>query len=68
MDEYKPLTPMFRNEIQESISSQIQESNTCQNNAFVSAQMAGLSALQNLINALPDGYPIPIERRMRNDE
>jgi hypothetical protein len=63
MDEYKPLTPIFRSEIQESISSQMQELNSCQNNAFVSAQKAGLTALSNLISALPDGYPIPIERR-----
>lgn len=61
MNEYKPLTPIYRSEIQESISSQMQELNTCQNNAFVSAQKVGLTALLNLINALPDGYPIPIE-------
>lgn len=63
MNEYKPLTPMFRSEIQEGINSQMSELNTCQNNAFVSAQKVGLTALSNLINALPDGYPIPIERR-----
>lgn len=63
MDEYKPLTPIFRSEIQESIGSQMQELNSCQNNAFVSAQKVGLTVFSNLINALPDGYPIPIERR-----
>ena len=63
MDEYKPLTPTFRSEIQKSISSQMQELNTCQNNVLVSAQKAGLTALSNLINDLPDGYLIPIERR-----
>lgn len=63
MNEYKSLTPIFRSEIQESISSQMQELNTCKDNAFVSAQKVGLTALSNLINALPDGYPIPIERR-----
>ena len=63
MNEYKPLAPIFRSEIQEGISSQMSELNTCQNNAFVSAQKVGLTALSNLINALPDGYPIPIERR-----
>ena len=63
MNEYKPLTPIFRSEIQESINSQMQELNTCQDNAFVSAQRVGLTALSNLINALPNGYPIPIERR-----
>jgi hypothetical protein len=62
-EEYKSLTPSFRREIQDSIRSQMQELNTCQNNAFVSAQKVGLTALSSLINALPDGYPIPIERR-----
>ncbi len=63
MDEYKLLTPIFRSEIQESISNQMQELNTCKDNAFVSAQKVGLTVLSNIINALPDGYPIPIERR-----
>jgi hypothetical protein len=63
MNEYKILTPVYRAEIQESIKDQMQELNTCQNNAFVSAQKVGLTALSSLINALPDGYPIPIERR-----
>lgn len=62
MSDYKPLTPKFRSEILDSINSQVNELNTCQTNAFVSAQMAGLNALENLIRALPDGYPIPFER------
>lgn len=61
MNEYKPLTPIFRREIQEGIISQMQELNTCKDNAFVSAQRVGLTALSALIDALPDGYPIPIE-------
>ena len=62
MSNYKPLTPKFRRDILDSINSQVSELNTCQTNAFVSAQMVGLNALENLIKALPDGYPIPIER------
>lgn len=62
MTNYKPLTPQFRSDILDGINSQVSELNACQENAFVSAQMAGLSALENLIRALPDGYPIPIER------
>lgn len=61
MTDYKPLTPKFRSEILDSINSQVSELDTCQKNAFVSAQMVGLSALQNLIKALPDGYPIPLK-------
>ena len=62
MTNYKPLTPKFRSEIMDSINSQVNELNTCQTNAFVSIQMVGLNALKNLFKALPDGYPIPIER------
>ena len=62
MTNYKPLTPKYRSEILDSINSQVNELNTCQTNAFVSIQMVGLNALKNLFKALPDGYPIPIER------
>lgn len=62
MSYYKPLTPKLRNDILDSISSQISELDTCQPTAFVSAQKVGLDALENLFKALPDGYPIPFER------
>ena len=62
MTNYKQLTPKLRSEILDSINSQVNELNTCQTNAFVSIQMVGLNALKNLFKALPDGYPIPIER------
>lgn len=62
MTNYKPLTPKLRNDILDSINSQLSELNTCQANAFVSVQKVGLSALENLFKALPDGYPVPIKR------
>lgn len=62
MTNYKPLTPKLRNDILDSINSQINDLNTCQPTAFVSAQKVGLDALKNLFRALPDGYPIPFER------
>lgn len=61
MSNYKPLTPKFRSDILDSINSQVSELNTCQENVFVSAHRVGLDALQNLIKALPDGYPIPLK-------
>lgn len=63
MTDYKPLTPKLRSEILDGINSQVSELNTCQENAFVLAQKVGLNALQNLIKALPDGYPIPLKER-----
>ena len=62
MTNYKPLTPKLRNDILDSINSQISELNTCQPTAFVAAQKVGLDALENLFRALPDRYPIPFER------
>lgn len=61
MSYYKPLTPQFRSDILDGINSQISELNACQENVFVSVQRVGLDALQNLIKALPDGYPIPLK-------
>lgn len=62
MTNYKPLTPKLRNDILDSINSQVNDLNTCQMNAFVSVQKIGLNALENLFRALPDGYPIPFEK------
>ncbi|MDD3417904.1 MAG: hypothetical protein PHY47_28595 [Lachnospiraceae bacterium] len=64
-DFYRALTPSFRAEINKSIDDNISELKTCQNNAFVNMQMAGQEALKNLINALPDGYLVPMKRRER---
>lgn len=60
---YRPLTPQLRSEIMQSIDSNISELNTCQSNALVNMQKTGYVALRNIINALPDGYLIPFERR-----
>lgn len=35
--------------------------NTCKPTAFVAARRIGLRTTKNLINALPDGYPIPMK-------
>lgn len=59
---YKPLTPKLREEINDSIVSNMAELQTCQSNVFVNAQMIGYKALNNIINSLPDGYLIPFER------
>ncbi len=59
---YMPLTPELRNSINSSIDNNISELRTCKKNAFVIMQITANSALKNIINALPDGYPIPMER------
>ena len=58
----KPLTPALRQDINISIDSQIRELKTCESNAFVNVQLIGLQTWKNLINALPDGYPLPMRK------
>lgn len=58
----KPLTPALRQDISVSIDSQISDLKTCQSNSFVNIQLTGLKAFKNLINNLPDGYPIPTKK------
>lgn len=60
---YKPLTPDLRSDITVGIHKNMTELNACQPNALVNIQKIGLIQLERLINALPDGYPIPLERR-----
>lgn len=59
---YKPLTPALRDDINRSIDSRLNEFASCERNALVSMQITSYEALRQLINALPDGYPIPVEK------
>lgn len=59
---YKPLTPAFRTQINDSISKNIAELKTCEQNGLVKAQICGQLALKNLIRSLPDGYLIPMKK------
>lgn len=56
---YKPLTPSLRMDINASIENSIAELRTCQSNAFVNMQIVAWEQRKRLINALPDGYPMP---------
>ena len=58
----KPLLPDLRREILNGIERQIGELSSIgvEQNALVKSQKARLAILHNLIERLPDGYPIPI--------
>ena len=60
---YKPLTPNFRSEINESIENNISELMTCESNALVNMQITAQMMAKNLISNLPDGFLMPMERR-----
>ena len=63
---FKPLTPNFRNEINDGFNAQIAELQTCRLSALVNVQIEALRMHKRLINSLPDGYPIPIDERKSN--
>jgi len=59
---YKPLTPDFREAINRGIDSNIREFDYCERNAIVNMQIEAYKMLRNIINRLPDGYPIPLKK------
>lgn len=58
-----PLTPELRRKIEASIKQQEAELNTCAQTEWVSMHRLALQTTRTIINALPDGYPIPIKDR-----
>lgn len=59
---YKPLTPNFRQDINEGFDNAISELKACKPNGLVAVQIEALQMYKRLINGLPDGYPIPIRK------
>ena len=59
---YKPLTTSLRADINTSIDKKVEELKTCKSNTLVNMQILGLKNTKRLINTLPDGYLIPMER------
>ena len=55
-----PMTPTRRMEIKAAIDNNIAELRTCEPNALVNMQIAAWETHRKLINALPDGYPLPL--------
>ncbi|OUO78169.1 hypothetical protein B5F53_11515 [Blautia sp. An249] len=58
----KPLTPDFRDELIGAIDNNIRALETFERNVFVNVQIYALQSQRKLINALPDGYPMPMTR------
>ena len=61
--DYVPLTPNIRADVNNSIDQHIAELNACEDTPWVNMGRRANEALRNLINALPDGYPLPVTRR-----
>lgn len=61
----KPLTPQFRSDILENLNKQLEELDSCKSNSYVVLQKNTINQFKNLIKSLPDGYPIPVERKKK---
>ena len=57
------VEPQFRSDILESLNKQLEELDSCKSNSYVVLQKNTINQFKNLIKSLPDGYPIPVERR-----
>lgn len=60
-----PLTPSLRLDIFRSFNKTISELQSCEMNELVKMQIEALEIEKKLINALPDGYPMPLKSRKR---
>jgi hypothetical protein len=56
-----PLTPEKRDSINSVIRDRIKEIETCEDTPWKSLYVTAYNAMETLINALPDGYPLPVE-------
>lgn len=61
--EYVPLTPDIRAAANDAIDQRIATLNTCENTPYTSIIRIANEASRILINALPDGYLMPVTRR-----
>lgn len=60
--EFLPLTPKLRESINCTIDSRIGELDKCEQTPWVEINRVANRMVKQLINSLPDGYPLPIEK------
>lgn len=60
--EYVPLTPDIRVAVNVAIDGRIAELNKCESTPFVNLMRVANETTRTPINALPDGYPMPVTR------
>ncbi len=65
MDHYVPMTPELRRGAIASIDEKIREIKTCEDTPWTNMYLNAYEIQKTLINALPDGYPVPVRDRTR---
>lgn len=64
---HKLLTTDFREQINRGIDRNIEELLRCDRNSLVIAEINAYQMLRKMINSLPDGFPIPVEKRGQDE-
>lgn len=60
-----PMTPELRRAANDSIDEGIREVKTCADTPWKSMYLIAYEAQRTIINAIPDGYPMPVRDRTR---
>lgn len=60
--EYIPLTPAIRESVNNTIDGRLSELDKCDQTPWVSMARIVNVGCKNLINALPDGYLLPVTK------
>lgn len=58
-----PLTKDMKWQVNIQIDNRITELNRCDNTPYVSMCRSVYNMAKSLINALPDGYPVPVSKK-----
>lgn len=57
-----PLTKDMKNSINDELDNRIAELNKCNNTPYVSLYKSLYGLTKTFVNALPDGYPVPVSK------
>ena len=57
-----PLTKEMKSSINIEIDKRVNELNTCDNTPYVALYKSVYGIAKSFINALPDGYPVPVTK------
>lgn len=58
-----PLTKDMKNSINDELDNRIAELNKCDNTSYVNLYKSLYGLAKTIVNALPDGYPVPVSKK-----
>lgn len=62
-----PLTKDMKQQVNMEIDNRIAELNRCDDTPYVNMYKSVYGIARKLINALPDGYPVPVSKKSKGE-